>query len=527
MELHATGANWAIATPHTLATEAGAVAFERGGNAVDAALFAAITLAVTYPHNCGVGGDLFALIQHPAGDVVAINASGRAPTSIDVVRARAAGRGGEMPAFGPLTVTVPGAVSGWELLHRQGATLPWPDAFAQAIALAYGGSAVSRSLADALSRDDGRFAADPGLRALFFPDGNPLAEGELLLQPALGSTLRTIAAEGPVALYGGEVGRRLVEGLRAVGCPIALEDLLVNEADLQSPLRARYRDLDVVVAPPNSQGFVLLEILAAIERLGVDPDPFGPDAPAIALAIRAAAADRDRHLTDADVMRIHPSTLLDDGHLAVLCDEVRMGLSGIASPPPAPMGADTIALVTADAEGFAISLIESLADGFGSGILEPETGIVAQNRGADFSLEPGHPNELAPGKRPAHTLTPVIAQRDGRPAIVAGTRGGSAQPQINAANLIRMIDLGVSPAEAVAAPRWLSAAMGPEPDAPFVIAEADVPTSTRDSLQRSGFRVDVVGAHDESAGHAHLIGVTGTGFAAASDPRADGGALAN
>ena len=181
----------------------------------------------------------------------------------------------------------------------------------------------------------------------------------------------------------------------------------------------------------------------------------------------------------------------------------------------------------ADAQGFAISLIQSLFDGLGSGILEPETGIIAHSRGACFTLEPGHPNELAPGKRPAHTLLPVIAQREGAPAIVTGTMGGYAQPQIDATTLIRRIDLGDSPADAVAAPRWLSAGTDDEHDDPLVLAEPGVPQITRDSLRRSGFHVEDIAERSGSAGHAHMIAIGADGFVAGSDPRADGGALAS
>jgi gamma-glutamyltranspeptidase len=218
--------------------------------------------------------------------------------------------------------------------------------------------------------------------------------------------------------------------------------------------------------------------------------------------------------------------LLDDGHLAAIGDEARgnVEIDGRAGPHE---GGDTIALVAADANGFAVSLIQSLFYGFGSGILEPVTGIVAQNRGAGFTLEPGHPNELAPKKRPAHTLMPVIVQREGKPVIVAGSRGGYAQPQVNAANLIRVVDLGMSPAEALAAPRWLSAGMEPESAKPMILVEDDVPVATRDLLRGGGFRMEGIGVHDEHTGHAHLIRITDNGFEAGSDPRADGGTVAN
>ncbi len=526
MDHAATGRAWAVATPHTLATDAAAVAFERGGNAIDAALAAATTLAVVYPHMCGVGGDLFALVHHPAGDVVAINASGRAPAAADVHAAATAGDG-TMPEHGPHSVTVPGAVSGWDALHRQGAALPWRDAFTHAIAHAHGGYSMPSSLAATLAEGSERFGADVGLASIFFDEGGePKRLHDLVRQPALGTTLQSIADQGPSTWYGGPVGARYAGGLAALGVPITSEDMAGHVADLGSPLRGRYRDLDVLVHPPNSQGFVLLEILAGIERLGLDPDPSGPDAGVLANLFRAAARDRDRHLADPDHMRIHPSALLDEGHLASLDDEVRAGLPW--PPPDGPRGSgDTIALVTADIEGRGVSLIQSLFDGFGAGLLEPDTGVVAHNRGACFTLTPGHPNQLAPSKRPAHTLMPVIVQREGRLKAVAGTMGGSAQPQINTMTLVRAFDLHHDPGHAVTDPRWLVGGMEPEGDVPTVVAEADVPAQAVEALQAAGYRVDTVNERSEDVGHAHLIVFDDDGLSAGSDPRADGGARAS
>ncbi len=525
MEMHASGRTWAAATPHTLATEAAAIAFERGGNAIDAALAAATTLAVVYPHMCGVGGDLFALVQQPAGDVVAINASGRAPAGATTALAGAEG-GTTMPEHGPFSVTVPGAVSGWEALHRQGANLAWADAFTAAIAYAHGGVSVAPDLAGTLDEDAGRLLSDPGMAQVFFPDGRPAQVHAQVRQPALGATLQAIAERGTEVWYNGELGERFTRGLRSLGVPIDLADMAGHRADLGTPLRARFAGVDVLVHPPNSQGFVLLEALSLIERLEIDPDPLGPDAGVLAHVLRASARDRDRHLADPDRMRVHPSTLLDDGHLGAVADEVRAGVPG---PPPGltRRAGDTIALVTADAEGRGVSLIQSLYDGFGSGLLEPTTGVVAQNRGACFTLEPGHPNLLAAGARPAHTLMPVVVQRDGRLEAVAGTMGGSAQPQIVAMTLARALAMGTSPADAVAAPRWLVGGMAPERETPEVLAEAGVPAPTVAALTASGYRVRTVPAQSGAVGHAHMIRAVPGGFEAGSDPRADGGALAS
>jgi gamma-glutamyltranspeptidase/glutathione hydrolase len=288
-------------------------------------------------------------------------------------------------------------------------------------------------------------------------------------------------------------------------------------------------------------------MLAATQRLELDPDPFGPDAGTLALTAWAASFDRDHHLADPDAMRIHPSTLLGDGHLAALCDAIRAGIEvprGV-SPPPGPdrAGGDTIGLVTADAEGRAVSLIQSLFSGFGAGILEPTTGIVAQNRGSGFTLDPEHPNVMAPGKRPAHTLTPVLVQRDGRFEAALGTMGGYAQPQIHAALVARAFMGAMSASEAVATPRWLVGGLdGLDRDGdacrdghdnsngngPTVVVEGGVPEETRRAITEAGFTLEILDAErDESAGHAQMIRAMPDGFQAGSDPRADGAARAS
>jgi gamma-glutamyltranspeptidase/glutathione hydrolase len=521
MGFGAEGAGWAIATPHMLATDAGARAFDRGGNAIDAALAAAVTLAVSYPHMCGVGGDLFALVQLEDGRTMAVNASGAAPsgTRPDELRAR---WGDAMPEHGPDTVTVPGAVSGWAAVHGLGARLPWETAFDAGLEAATRGVTVSHDLARTLVRHAARLRDDPGLADVFFPGGEAPAEGDPLHQRALGDTLREIAEGGPDVLYGGQLGHRYAHGLRGLGVPIRDDDLGGHRAEVLPALSARYRDLHVSVAPPNSQGFALLELLLLIERLGIPPDPLSDAAGTIALAIGAVAADRDEHLADSASMSVHPHTLLDEGHIAGLADEVREGR--LPGEPLARATGDTIALVTADASGAAVSLIQSLYSGFGSGLLEPSTGIVAHSRGACFTLRPGHVNEPAPGKRPAHTLMPVTVHRAGKLAAVAGTMGGHAQPQINASVLMGAFDRGMTPEAAVGAPRWLAWGMDPSSGARVAWAEADVPADARDALETEGFAVVEAAEHD--TGHAHLIAIGPSGFVAGSDPRADGGALA-
>ena len=514
MGFRAEGTRWAIATPHTAATTAGAEAFEQGGTAMDAALRAAVTLAVAYPHMCGVGGDLFALVQRSDGEVLAINSSGRSPAAADP---SALDGLTEMPIRGPVPITVPGAVAGWRELHRAGAVLPWAAAFDPAIGLAADGVGVSRSLRGELEEDAELFGGDPGLASIYFPGGVPAALGDVVRQPALARTLGAIADGGPEMLYRGEVGDAYVAGLRAAGSPMALDDLAAHRASVFAAMRSRFRDLHMSVVPPNSQGFALLQMLALIERLGIDPDLDGHEAGRIARVIDVVNADRDRHLADADRMLVHPSTLLEDGHLA--------GLAGQTAPAPAHTHADgdTIALVTADGEGNAVSLIQSLFWGFGSGICEPATGIVAQNRGACFTLADEHPNRFAPGVRPFHTLMPVLVHDADGLVGVPGTMGGYHQPQINLHTITRTFVGGAHPADAVAAPRWvvLGAEDGGTPST--VGVEEGVPEAAlRSLLVSGGFGI----TEADSFGHAHLIRRQGGRLLAGSDPRADGSAAA-
>jgi gamma-glutamyltranspeptidase len=514
--LSAAGSRFAIATPHDAATRAGVAAFEAGGNALDAALAAASTLAVTYPMMCGVGGDLFALVKAPDGSVVSVNSSGRSPAGLDADAVRSSND--TMPARGPFAITVPGAVAGWASIHALGARLPWRAAFDHAVRHAKG-VPVAPGVAASIREDAPMLALDPGAAAVFLPQGGPLDAGATLANEALARTLAALAEDGPAALYGGEVGALYARGLRALGCPIALEDLAEHRADLLEPLAARFGDLEVRTAPPTSQGFSMLQALMVIDELGLDPDPLGPDAGRLALAFVAAGRERDGHLADPRAMRVSVPQLLSERHVHHIASAVRSG--ALPDPTGTPALGGTVGLVAADADGFAVSLIQSLSWGFGSGVLEPSTGILAQNRGSGFVLDRSHPNDLAPGKLPAHTLMPVMAHRDGRLVGVSGTMGGPAHPQINAMSLLRAHVLGFGAAEAVAAPRWIAGGM----DAVEGIAhaEADVPDTVAAALEQVGLRVGRLGRHDSSTGHAHLIVLDEEGaFDVGTDPRADG-----
>jgi gamma-glutamyltranspeptidase/glutathione hydrolase len=520
--LAASGTRFAVATPHVQATRAAVDTFQAGGNAIDAALAAATTLAVAYPQMCGVGGDLFALVRSPGGGVASVNSTGRTPAALDADLVRVRHR--TMPDRGPLTITVPGAVAGWASVHGLGGRRRWSDAFTHAARLAAEGCTVAPGVAASYREHIDVLLADVGARDIHTRVGHPLRDGDTLVNAALARTLDAIADEGPSALYAGEVGELYVDGLSEAGCPITLEDLREHRAEILEPLVGAYRGLEVRTSPPTSQGFALLQALSVVERLGIDPDPLGPDADVLARTFVAAARERDAHLTDAALMSVPVEELLSEHRLETMAHAVRHGVEERRGGT-APLGG-TAGLVASDADGFAVSLIQSLAWGFGSGVLEPRTGILTQNRGSGFVLGSGDGRDLAAGRRPPHTLMPVMAHRDGRLVAISGTMGGPAHPQINAMSLIRSLELGMPAAEAVSAPRWIAEGLDAVPGT--ATAEADVPDPVVDLLEGAGLAVTRLPRHDSSTGHAHLIVIGDDGsFDAGTDPRADGEAAAS
>lgn len=511
----------ALATPHHLATEAGAEAFRAGGNAIDAAVAAAATLTVVYPHNCAVGGDIIALVQTPEHDAIVVNGSGAAAAAASADDLRQAHA--RMPLTGAAPVTVPGAVAAWETLLSLGARRSLADALEAAVVHAEDGVPVSRSLAAAIVGLRDELAADGGLREVFLPGGTPLPERAALRQPVLARTLRTIAGEGPSVLYGGAVGAALVARLRSLGSTLTLDDLAAHETELAAPLVGAFDGLEILTAPPNSQGFVLLEILAALEALDGRRELDGEDAGVLARLFALTAGDRDRHLADPRFADVPVEQLLAAAHVQELVEAAASARPLGASAPVATGTGDTVAVVAADANGYAVSLIQSIFSTFGARILDPATGILCHNRGSCFSLDPASPNVLAGGKRPAHTLMPVLLRQDGRVVGVNGTMGGHAQAQIHT-HLLLAARGGCSPEAAVRAPRWT---VGTLEDAGTikVVAERDVPERTTASIEAAGFTVERVGVLDEEVGHSQAVRRDEEGFLAGSDPRADGSAV--
>ena len=515
----------AVAAPHRWATDAGVGSLRAGGNAVDAALAAAICTTVVYPHNTAVGGDLIALVRTPDGEIRCVNGSGPAPRgrTLDDVLAR---HGDQMPITGIDTVTVPGAVAGWEAVHRSGARLPWQDHFSAALEAAGSGVPVARSLAGALGRHRQAVAADPGMSAVFAPGGSPLREGDTLRQPALAETLRELSRGGPEVLYGGPVGDALTTTLREQGSAMSLSDLSAFEAQVTQPLGQPFGDHTVWTSPQNTQGFLLLEVLGAVHALGRPmPDLLGADAAVLARLFAEASQDRRRLIGDPGFGAPDVGEVLEPAQLRAMAlraiDRSRTRSADEAGVPEA--GGDTVAVVAADSEGYAACVIQSVFHSFGAGILDPLTGILLHNRGSFFSVDPRSPNCFAPGKRPGTTLMPVMVTRHDRDlALVCGTMGGKGQPQIHTQVLLRMFT-GADPVEAVRAPRWIVGGLSVGQNEETVHVEADVPPQVVAALAAADIPHETLPPRSESTGHAQLIARDEHGtLSVASDERADG-----
>ncbi|THG33414.1 gamma-glutamyltransferase family protein [Naasia lichenicola] len=514
----------ALAAPQLDAVEAAREIASVGGNAVDAAVAAAAVLAVVYPHMCSAGGDMIALVRTPDGEEIVVNASGAygSARDVDELFADAAA----MPIVGERTVSVPGAVSGWAALLERWGSLPPAQVLAPAIRLASEGMLVAPGLADALEEDAEALAADPGIRSVFFPGGRPAPVGALVRQPELARTLHGLATDGLESFYAGPTALRLVDGLSALGVPIRAEDLLAHRVSLEEPLRGTFGPFTVSTAGPNSQGFSLLRTLGALEAIG----HARADVEADVLAELLLSADRlrDAELADPHVVPVDVAGMLDSRALRAAGESAIAAARGgerrdsIATARPA---GDTVAVCAVDAEGLTVSLIQSVFHSFGAQLLEPSTGLVLHNRAAFFSLDPSSPNRVAVGKRPAHTLMPVLVTHSDGTIAAHGTMGGKAQAQIHAQLILRVLE-GATPLGAVTAPRFVVGGMDAGSSDDRVFAEADLEPERLELLRRGSMALVVGERGDASAGHSMIARRTPGGvLSAGADPRSDGGVL--
>lgn len=521
-----------VAAPHVFAAEAGLRILAGGGNALDAAIATAAAIAVVYPHMNGVGGDNVWLIYDGRHQrLLALNASGRSAAGVTLDRYAA--RGASIaPRGGAAALTVPGAVSGWWEAHRYSrdtmdSPVAWTALLTEAITHAYEGIPVSAgqrrvttSAAAAPLFADG---APEEVRRTLWPLFAPERLGrEPFVQRELGATLAEIAKDGGDAFYRGRLGARIAAGAAAAGSPLVRDDFAEHVADWVEPLRVRYRQGDVATLPPPTQGFAALAILSLLEGFDVAALSDTDHVHLTVEATKLAFEDRDRYLADPAVAPVPVAHCLDPERLARRRARIRPDVAMTADGPPGD--GDTIALVTADQHGTAVCVIQSLYHEFGSGVVAGDTGVLLQNRGAFFSLDPAHPNRLAPRKRTAHTLIPSMYLVNGRPRFVYGTMGGEGQPQTQAALLTRLVDRGLGPQAAVEAPRWLYGRTWGEASKALRL-EARFDDEVASGLRGRGHDVVVVQAWDDVMGHAQVIGLDGGVLTAGSDPRADGAAL--
>jgi len=502
-----------VATSQPLATQAGLSMLARGGNAVDAAIATAITLTVVEPVSNGIGSDLYAFVWD-GRELVGLNASGRSPAAADP--SRHAGRDA-MPQRGWEAVTIPGAVSGWVALSRRYGRLPFADLFEPAIRYARDGWIVSPVIAAQWRRAAGVIPHEFGWAEHFLPHGRTPNPGEAFACPPMARTLERIAASDGESFYRGELAATMAAHAQSYGARHTTEDFARHASDWVSPLSLDYRDATVYEIPPNGQGIAALQALGILREFdlrGESPDSLPAQHRAIE-AMKLAFADAYAHVADREHMRVTPEALLDRAYLASrarLIDMKRAQDFGAGEPPRG----GTVYLATGDADGTMVSLIQSNFMGFGSGVVVPGTGISLQNRGAGFSLEPGHPNVLAGGKRPFQTIIPGFLTRGDAPLAAFGVMGGPIQPQGHVQTLVRMLDHGMNAQAALDAPRWRWNREG------TVDLEPSFDRDVRAGLAALGHKLVQTSDSYFDFGAGQFVVKLDDGYLAASDPRRDG-----
>ncbi len=518
------GKHWMVSTGHHLASLQAARVLEAGGNAVDAALAASAVLTVVRPHFCGLGGDLFAQIYlGKTREKKILNASGKSPYNAH----RDKFQGTEIPKKGMIAANVPGLVHGWAELAKSYGTRPLADALQPAIGLAEDGFPVYRNLAAALKNSAGLLAQEGYRTQAYFKNGHPLGTGELLVQRGLAKTLKAIASDGPDAFYRGVPAEAIVRESQSRRGLFSERDFLDHGSVWSEPIQATFSDYEVYAVPPNSYGLLLLLTLNILEEF--DLRSLGHNtADALHLQVEAkklAFANGESLIVDPDLMmKDNLTALLSKDYAAKLAKRIdlRKAAFGIeAEWRSAKRGGDTTYVAVVDSQRNCVSLIQSLYHTFGCGVFVEDTGVVLSNRMIGFNLRPGHPNEVAPHRRPAHTLCPALVLKDDRPAIVLGTPGGTGQTQSLAQIIVNLLVFGLDVQEAVEMPRWRS-----ETEHELAL-ENRVPAAVVDELKQRGHEVQLAVPWAPSMGGAEAIVVDPKSgvLMAGADPRRDGYAI--
>ena len=521
-----------VTSPHALASQAGVAILQAGGSAVDAAIAAAAVLSVVYPHMTSLGGDAFWLIHDATtGAVRSLEAAGRAAAAATIEWFAARGLR-EIPVRGivPASLTVPGAVDGWCQAHAAYGRLPLATDLAAAVGYARDGFPVTRRLAQWIERSADVLAADPAVARIFLAGGPSPATGRRLTNPDLARTLERVG-EGRAGFYEGETAREMARHAREHGGFFTERDFAAQRAKWGASIHATYRGVTIHETPPPSQGVSVLQALLLLEPWELGALPFlGPDhVHLLVQAKQIAFHDRDRLVADPEFSPVPVERLLSRAYAderRALMDRER-ALPWDRVPSSGSLTGDTVYVAAVDADGNAVSLIQSLYFGFGAAVVAGNTGVVLQNRGAYFSLDPAHPNRLEPGKRPLHTLIASLAFKNGRLWQVVGCMGADGQPQIHLQVYTALIDFGLDIQQAVEAPRWLAGRFALGDARELLNLEGRFAPATLAELARRGHEINRWEAWNELAGHAHGITINPESGArvGGADPRSDGAAI--
>ena len=449
------GQNGMVATSHPLATQIGLDILKQGGTAIDAAIAANIALGLMEPTGNGIGGDLFAIVWDANEKKLhGLNASGPAPKNISIDYFVKNGLN-KIPSYGPLPVTVPGAVDGWVKLHEKFGKMDFQSLFEPTIEYAENGFPVTETIAYYLDRSKKRFENYPNFRDVWLKNGKMPAKGEIFKNPQLAKTLRIIADQGRAGFYEGHVATTMADFIQSQGGFLSYEDLSSFHSEWTPPVSSNYRGYDVWELPPNGQGIAALQILNILENYNIKKMGLF-SAEYIHLfteAKKLAFADRAKYYADPDFSKIPVQELISKSYAKDRAKLINLSKAAQTDQPGVLESGDTIYLTAADQYGNMISLIQSNYRGMGSGMMPPGLGFMLQDRGELFSLDKNHRNALEGGKRPFHTIIPAFVTKDGKPFMSFGVMGGATQPQAHAQIIINMIDFGLNLQEAGDAPR--------------------------------------------------------------------------
>ena len=508
-------------TSHPAATLTAVQTMAAGGNAMDAAIAASAVQCVVEPASTGIGGDCFVLLaREGSDDVIAYNGSGCAPAATRVEWFAEQGLT-EIARQSPHAVTIPGAVDAWTRLHADHGRMPLAEVLAPAIRFAEQGYAISPRVHRDWALETELLVADPAAKRIFLPDGRAPQVGEVHFQPELGATLRLIASLGRDAFYTGPVAQDMVSRLRSAGGVHTLEDFAGAQGEYVDPVATEFRGHRVHECPPNGQGIIALLILNILSRFEAKGDPQSADRLHVEIeATRLAYAVRDTFLADPAQADVPAAYMLSDALADRLAGMIRLDRALTDLPSfSLPAHRDTVYISVVDKDRNAVSFINSVFDSFGSGLVAPRSGVVLHNRGQSFSVDPAHPNAIAPGKRPLHTIIPGMLTREGRVEMPFGVMGGYYQALGHAHFLSRVLDFGLDVQEALDLPRVM-----PVSGTTDVEAESTLNPSTAAELERRGFRL-VPSPDPIGGGQAVWIDWKNGTLHGGSDPRKDGCAL--